>query len=225
MTTGIKPIFFNTEAKTKIYHTLKERTMRFIQHTLIGFFILMVASVAIAKDKKAEQQMDPQAMMDMYKKLATPGEPHKLFASLAGSWTTKTKEWMEPGKPPMETTGSAKMKMLLDGRFLQQEFTGQMMGQPFSGIGIDGYDNIRKKYVTAWMDSMGTGFFMMEGTASADGKTITLTGQHPEPGGGNMTHRAIWKIVDNNNQTFDMYGAHHGGKEMKMMEITYTRKP
>jgi hypothetical protein len=225
MTTGIKPIFFNTEAKTKIYHTLKERTMRFIQHTLIGFFILMVASVAIAKDKKAEQHMDPQAMMDMYKKLATPGEPHKLFASLAGSWTTKTKEWMEPGKPPMETTGSAKMKMLLDGRFLQQEFTGQMMGQPFSGIGIDGYDNIRKKYVTAWMDSMGTGFFMMEGTASADGKTITLTGQHPEPGGGNMTHRAIWKIVDNNNQTFDMYGAHHGGKEMKMMEITYTRKP
>jgi Protein of unknown function (DUF1579) len=225
MTTGIKPIFFNTEAKTKIYHTLKERTMRFIQHTLIGFFILMVASVAFAKDKKAEKHMDPQAMMDMYKKLATPGEPHKLFASLAGSWTTKTKEWMEPSKPPMETTGSAEMKMLLDGRFLQQEFTGQMMGQPFSGIGIDGYDNIRKKYVTAWMDSMGTGFFMMEGTASADGKTITLTGQHPEPGGGNMTHRAIWKIVDSNNQTFDMYGAHHGGKEMKMMEITYTRKP
>jgi hypothetical protein len=40
-----------------------------------------------------------------------------------------------------------------------------------------------------------------------------------------MTHRAVWKIVDNNNQTFDMYGAHHGGKETKMMEIVYTRKP
>jgi hypothetical protein len=39
-----------------------------------------------------------------------------------------------------------------------------------------------------------------------------------------MTHRAVWKIVDSNTQTFDMYGAHHGGKEMKMMEITYTRK-
>jgi len=40
-----------------------------------------------------------------------------------------------------------------------------------------------------------------------------------------MTHRAVWKIVDNNNQTFDMYGAHQGGKETKMLEITYTRKP
>ena len=117
------------------------------------------------------------------------------------------------------------MKMLLDGRFLYQEFNAQMMGQPFSGIGIDGYDNITKKYVTAWIDTMGTGIFMMEGTANADGKTITLKGSHPEPGGGKMTHRAVWKIADSNTQTFDMYGTHHHGKEMKMMEITYTRKP
>ncbi len=224
MSTNIKPIPFNNGTRTATHHTLKGKTMRFIQHTLTGFFILLAASFAIAKDKKVEQPMDPQAMMDLYTKLATPGEPHKLFASLAGSWITKTKEWMEPGKPPTETTGSAEMKMLLDGRFLYQEFTGQMMGQAFSGIGIDAYDNIRKKYVTVWMDTMGTGFFMMEGTASADGKIITLTGQHPEPGGGNMTHRAIWKIVDSNTQTFDMYGAHHGGKEMKIMEITYARK-
>ncbi|MGZ8241654.1 MAG: DUF1579 domain-containing protein [Methylobacter sp.] len=199
--------------------------MRFIKHTLTGFLILLVASVAIAKEKKVEQHMDPQAMMELYTKLAEPGEPHKLFASLAGSWTTKTREWVEPNKPPTESTGSAEMKMLLDGRFLQQEFTGNMMGKPYSGVGISAYDNLRKRYVSTWMDTMSTGIFIMEGTGSADGKTITLTGKHAEPGGGQMTHRAIWKIIDNNNQTFDMYGAHHGGKEMKMMEITYTRKP
>ncbi|MDD5579780.1 MAG: DUF1579 domain-containing protein [Methylobacter sp.] len=199
--------------------------MRFIKHTLTGFLILLAASVAIAKEKKVEQHMDPQAMMELYSKLAEPGEPHKLFASLAGSWTTKTTEWMEPNKPPMESTGSVEMKMLLDGRFLQQEFTGSMMGKPYSGIGVSAYDNLRKRYVSTWMDTMSTGIFIMEGTGSADGKTITLAGKHAEPGGGQMTHRAIWKIIDNNNQTFDMYGAHHGGKEMKMMEIIYTRKP
>jgi hypothetical protein len=198
--------------------------MCYLKFTLTSLCVVLMASVAVATDKKAEKPMDPQAMMEVYAKLAQPSEPHKLFASLAGSWTTKTKEWMEPGKPPTESTGTAEMKMLLDGRFLQQEFTGQMMGQPFSGIGIDAYDNLRKKYVTAWINTMGTGIFMMEGTASADGKTITLKGQHAEPGGGYMTHRAIWKIVDSNTQTFDMYGAHHGGKEMKMLEIMYTRK-
>lgn len=196
--------------------------LRFVPFTCLALLIL--ASPVMAKEKKQDKQIDPQAMMEVWKQLAMPGEPHKLFASLAGSWTTTTKEWMEPGKPPIESTGTAEMKMLLDGRFLYQEYNAQMMGQPFSGIGIDAYDNMTKKYVTAWIDTMGTGIFMMEGTASADGKTITLKGSHPEPGGGKMTHRAVWKIVDNDTQTFDMYGAHHGGKEMKVLEITYNRK-
>ncbi|MGZ8183606.1 MAG: DUF1579 domain-containing protein [Methylobacter sp.] len=198
--------------------------MRYLQLTLMSLCIMLAASVAMAKGKKAEKAMDPQAMMEVYTKLAAPGEQHKQLASLAGSWTTKTKEWMEPNKPPVESTGSAEMKILLDGRFLQQELTGQMMGQPFSGIEITAYDNLLKRYVTSWMSTMGTGIFTMEGTASTDGKTITLKGQHAEPGGGYMKHRAIWKIVDSNTQTFDMYGAHPGEKEWKMMEMTYTRK-
>ena len=116
------------------------------------------------------------------------------------------------------------MKMVLDGRFLQQEFSGDMMGHPYSGIGISGYDNLRKRYVSTWIDTMGTGVFVMDGTGSADGKTITLKGQHAELGGGQMSHRAIWKLVDANTQIFEMYGTHGHGKEMKMMEITYTRK-
>jgi hypothetical protein len=199
--------------------------MRLRDLILVALCVVLMNSVALAKDKKSDKPMDQQAMMEVWKQLATPGEPHKLFATLAGSWTTTTKEWMEPGKPPTESTGTAEMKMLLDGRFLYQEYNAQMMGQPFSGVGIDAYDNMTKKYMTAWIDTMGTGIFMMEGTASADGKTITLKGSHPEPGGGKMTHRAVWKIVDNDTQTFGMYGAHHGGKEMKVLEITYTRKP
>lgn len=39
-----------------------------------------------------------------------------------------------------------------------------------------------------------------------------------------MTHRAVWKFVDTNTQLFEMYGSRGRGKEMKMMEITYTRK-
>jgi hypothetical protein len=199
--------------------------MRLTQLALTSLCVVLTVSVAMAKDKKPEKQMDMQAVMDTYAKLATPGDPHKQFASLTGSWTTKTKEWMEPDKPPMESAGTCDFKMLLDGRFLQQEFTSEMMGQPFSGVGISAYDNLRKRYVTAWIDTMGTSIFMMEGTASADGKTITLRGQHDEPGGGHMTHRAVWKIVDSNTQSFDMYGTHKHGKEMKMLEIAYTRKP
>lgn len=198
--------------------------MRFLSLTVATLCVTLMVSPVLAKEKKHEKPMDEKAMMELWKQAATPGAPHKLFASLAGTWTTTAKEWMEPGKPPMESTGTADMKMLLDGRFLYQEFNGQMMGQPFSGVGIDAYDNMTKKYTTAWMDSMGTGIFIMEGTASADGRTITLKGSHPEPGGGRMSHRAVWTIRDADNQTFEMYGSHGHGKETKMLEIIYTRQ-
>ncbi|MFZ1556339.1 MAG: DUF1579 family protein, partial [Nitrospira sp.] len=114
--------------------------MRYITVTLVALALVMTASLGEAKEKKHDKQMDPQAMMELWQKLAQPGEPHKAFAGLAGTWTTTTKEWMEPGKPPTEASGTADMKMLLGGRFLYQEFNSQMMGQPFSGIGIDAYD-------------------------------------------------------------------------------------
>jgi hypothetical protein len=198
--------------------------MRLTLITLTSICLVMSASLVTAKEKKPQKQMDPQAMMEVYKKLATPGEPHKVFASLAGSWTTQTKEWMEPGKPPMESTGSCEEKVLLDGRFLQQECTGEMMGQPYTGIGVTGYDNHTKKYVSTWMDSMGTGIFVMEGTGSPDGKTVKLKGGHQDPIEGTMKHHAVWKIVDANTQVFELWGSGKHTKDMKMMEITYTRK-
>lgn len=199
--------------------------MRSLLIVLCVFALTLNLSIVNGKEQKHTQHMDENALMELYQKLATPGEPHKLFASLEGSWTTKTKEWMDPTKPPFESEGTVEMKMLLEGRYLQQEFHGTMMGQPFTGISINAYDNMTKRYVTTWMSTTGTGIFMMDGSASNDGKTITLSGKHPEPGGGFMIHRAVWKIIDSNNQTFEMYGAHHGSKEMKHMEIVYNRKP
>ena len=76
--------------------------MRMFSLLTITLCTLLTVSPALAKDKKTGKQMDQQAMMELWQKLAQPGEPHKLFADIAGSYTTHTKEWMEPGKPPME---------------------------------------------------------------------------------------------------------------------------
>jgi len=179
----------------------------------------MATSVGNQEGKK-----DMQAMMDVYKKLGTPGVPHKLLASMAGSWTVKIKSWCEPDKPPMESTGACEQKMVLGGRFLHQEFTGEMMGSPFTGIGLNGYDNHTKKYVSTWMDSMGTAILFFEGTASADGKTITQESRYDDPVKGPMKWRSVTRILDDNTHVFEMYGTDKSGKEEKMMEITYTRK-
>lgn len=199
--------------------------MHYVFMTVMFLYLIVSTSLGEAKEQGHGKGMDLQAMMEAYQKAAIPGAPHQQLAKLAGSWSTQTKEWMEPNKPPRESKGTCEMKVLLGGRFLQQECQGNMMGHPYNGIGTTGYDNIGKKYVSTWIDSMATGIFKMEGIASANGKTITLLGAHEAPGGGEMQHRAVWTILDNNNQAFVMYGTHQGGAEMKMMEITYTRKP
>ncbi|WHZ25806.1 MAG: hypothetical protein OJF51_000601 [Nitrospira sp.] len=197
--------------------------MRFSLTTLLCLFILAVGSPVSAKNQQPKKP-DPQTMMETYKKLATPGEQHKKLAELEGTWITQTKHWMEPGKPPEETAGTCEMHMMLDGRFLRQECTGEMMGQPFTGIEVTGYDNYTKKYVTTWKSTMGTGLFVMHGTGSTDGKTITLKGDHSDPFQGVMKHRAVWKVSDSNTQLFEMYHVGKDGKEMKGMEIRYERK-
>ena len=173
---------------------------------------------------KKDDKMGMQAMMEMYRKLGTPGAPHKFLAKMEGSWNAKTKIWPEHGKPPIESSGTSEQKMLFGGRFLQQEFTGEMMGSPFTGIGITGYDNGSNKYVSTWMDSTGTGILYFEGTAGTDGKTFTQENRHNDPVRGPMTYRSVTRIVDEDTHVFEMYSTIAKGKEEKTMEITYTRK-
>src|SRR4030042_701923 len=176
------------------------------------------------KEKGQEAKKDTQAMMEVYTKLAIPGAPHKVLASLAGTWITKTRGWMDPDKPPMEGTGTCEHKMLLEGRFLLQKYTGEMMGSPFTGINLIGYDNHTKKYVSTWIDSMSTGIYYFEGTASANGKTITQACSYDDPVRGPMVWRSVTKIVNDNTLKYEMYMTPKGGKEEKMMEMTVSRK-
>lgn len=173
---------------------------------------------------KREGKMDMQAMMEVYRKVGTPGDPHMLLASLEGSWNTRTRSWTEPDKPPVETTGTCEQKMLLDGRYLQQVYTGEMMGQPFTGIYLIGYDNHTKKYVSTWIDSMSTNISYFEGTASADGKIITQESNYDDPIKGPSIWRIVTRIKDDNALEYEMYLTPKGGKEEKMMELTVVRK-
>ncbi len=180
--------------------------------------------MALAQRKIQEEKPDFQAVMEVYQKLGTPGAPHKALGSMAGTWNAKMRSWMDPGQPPVESTGVSETKMIFGGRFLQMDYEGDMMGRPFTGLGVTGYDNHTKKYVSTWIDSMGTAIFFFEGTGSTDGKTITQKCRYDDPIKGPMTWRSVTTIVDENTHLFEMYGTDKSGKEEKMMEITYTRK-
>ena len=89
---------------------------------------------------------------------------------------------------------------------------------------LTGYDNMMKKYVSSWIDNMGTGIVMSEGSVDAAHKLFTFHSMVNDPMTGKPGKvKMVSKVVDDNRHVFSYYGD-QGGKEMLQMEITYLRK-
>jgi hypothetical protein len=195
---------------------------------LVCVVVGLWAAPALAQDKKAggkKGEPDMAAMMQAWQKYATPGEAHQALKQLAGSWTCSVKMWMAPGAPAQESPATEDAKMIMGDRYVLETVKGSFGGMPFEGSGVMGYDNLKKKYVGAWIDNMGTGIMTSEGTYDAAKKTFTMESQGMDPMTGKATKsRAILRIESDAKLVHEMYQKGPGGKEFKAMEITYTRK-
>ena len=195
-----------------------------------GFLaVLFAAGIAAAEEKKAAATkpappMDPKAAMEAMQKAATPGEAHKKLEATVGTFDTKVKMWMDPSQPPQESTGTAENTWVLGNRWVQTKYEGTFMGQPFSGIGYTGYDNVAKKYVGTWMDTASTGVMTSTGTMKGNVMSSTATMSDPMSG---KTVRSMVRttVTDNDHHTMEMWDTLPNGKKVKVMEIAYTRKP
>ena len=54
---------------------------------------------------------------------------------------------------------------------------GKMKDMQFKGMAVEGYDNVKKKFVSSWIDNMGTGIQFSEGTYDPASKTFTYTSE------------------------------------------------
>jgi hypothetical protein len=189
---------------------------------------LLVAGAAGAQDAKpGEKPMsaEQKAAMEAWEKFATPGEGHKSLAGMVGTWDAEVTTWMEPGAPPTKSKGTSENRMTLGGRWVEQRFKSEMMGQPFEGVGYTGYDNLKKKYIGTWMDTMSTSVMMSEGTWDAAGKVMTSTSTMDDPMTGKAsTVKMTTTIVTPDHHMFEMWGPGPDGKVAKQMQIDYRKR-
>ena len=187
--------------------------------------LALPALPALSQDKPKEAPAMSNADMEAMMKAMSPGEHQKKLARMAGDWTFTNRAWMEPGKPPMETTGTMHAELLMGGRYVEHTWKGSFMGMPFEGRGTDAYDNIGKQYVSSWVDNMGTGIMYQTGSCDDAVKVCTYTGEVWDPmSGKKSTTKSVITWIDDNNFKNEMYGPGPDGKEAKMMEIVAKRK-
>ena len=164
------------------------------------------------------------AMMEAYQKAGTPGLAHAGLAATVGDYTVAIKSWSAPGAPASESTGTASRKLMLGGRVVSEELQSSMHGQPYSGYGLTGFDNVTGKYWTTWNDSMTTGLTTGTGTCDAQAR-CTFSAHWDDPVSKQpVTARISIRWTSPSVEIFEMFGPGPDGKEMKMMEMVYTRK-
>ena len=116
-----------------------------------------------------------------------PTQEHSWLQKFTGEWRTESKGTMGPDQPPMQCSGKLSSRKL--GEFwIVNEMKGEMSGAPMTGIQTIGYDEVKKKYVGTWVDSMTAFIWQYEGSVDSSGKVLTLDADGPNfMGDGKLT--------------------------------------
>jgi hypothetical protein len=173
---------------------------------------LVLAVVLSAAGARAQEGMP----------MPKPGPEHEVLKKDVGTWDATVEMLMPPGAPP--STGTEVTTLGPGGLWVITDFQSQMMGAPFQGHGVGGWDPAKKKYVGAWVDSMSTAVFVTESTYDAASRSMTGTLEGPGPDGQPMKMKAVTQYKDDDTRVFTMYMPGPDGKEAPSMRITYKRR-
>ena len=157
--------------------------------------------------------------------LPKPGKEHDFLKRFEGTWNLVAKFQPAPGAAVCEGRGEERNVLGCGGLWLIIDSKSEMMGAPFHGHALMGYDTDKKKYVGVFVDNTSSSLFLFEGTLDASGKVCTTSGEGKDPMTGKMVRYTLvyeTKDADTNQLTFKIPGP--DGKEFSMGVITYTRK-
>jgi hypothetical protein len=182
--------------------------------------IALAAGPAFAQapaDKPKTDKTDKAAPAAGEMPQAKPGPEHEILKKSVGTWDATVEE-MAPGAPPKTSKGTETAK-LVGGLWLVSDFKSEMMGQPFEGHAVGGYDPSKKKYVGTWVDSMSASQWTSEGTLDPATKTMTDWMEGVGHDGKPTKMKAVTQWKDDDTRVFTMYMG-----ETPTMKITYKRR-
>ena len=201
---------------------------------IISIVLALITIPALAQNK-----IDSTAIKDEMRKqrieLSKTGKNHKLLANFIGRWAFTGKHFLSDTtlKPLVEFNGFQEVKATLDERFFIFERTGGKLVMPWSNgqeitakeMNIEGYDNIKKKFVTASIGNhWETGIYTTEGTYDSTTQTFTYDGEYASASASGKMRKIhmLIKIIDNDHYKAVRYNI-IDGQVMGITKINFKR--
>jgi len=179
-----------------------------------GRTLLMIIATGLAVQLAAAQEGPP---------VVKPGPEHEILDRDAGSWDA-TVEIMVPNAPPAVSKGTETNAWGPGGLWLITDFKSEMMGQPFQGHGVTGYDPAKKKYVGTWVDSMTSSLSISESTYDKATSSMVGWSEAPDLTGKMVRTTGVTEYKDPDTRIFTMSAPGPDGKHNPTMRITYKRR-
>ena len=154
----------------------------------------------------------------------TSGSPHHFLSGLAGSWTGKSRLWLEPDKLTDESPVLGTITLVLEGRFAIYLYQGSIEGEVQHGMFTFGYNTITDQYEASWVDSFHNNTAIMFCTGNATESGFFVLGSYPDPNGGpDWGWRTEVELVDVDHILITAYNISPEGDEAKATEARLTR--
>jgi hypothetical protein len=120
--------------------------------------------------------------------------------------------------------GKSTFKMECGGLWCERDLKSDLGGLALHTKGVDGYDPVKKKYVSVQFDSMTTVPTLLEGNYDESMIVLTQTGEARDFKGAPEQVKHVTKHIDDDTVTVEVYRIYPDGKERKMVTIEYTRR-
>ena len=150
---------------------------------------------------------------------------HQELATMVGTWRVTARFWANPAAPPETSEATAVRSMTQGGRVLEEVYTSMIMGQPFEGRGLTGYDRLTGQYWSVWIDNMNDGASVTYGGFNETDDAIVMEGEVPSLMMGRVMPVRIEFQMDGPDRTVHaFFTPDPSGTMVQYMELVYERE-
>lgn len=192
---------------------------------LLGFLAAFATLRSSVRAEDDDSLLEKIRVIAAYSQAATPGEEHEKLCEFVGDWSFEATTFLGP--KPETSAGTARFESILGGRYVVQTTRGKMLGQPFDGFALNGFDNVTREYFIFWADSWSTNVYEMRGLRPKQGEPLVLAGQARDalsPEG--RPWRMVQSWIENDEFRLEIFDTlERDGKptEVKAAELVYRR--
>jgi hypothetical protein len=148
---------------------------------------------------------------------------HARLTAMCGAWDVEMTFWFQPGAPGVTTKGTATIRPLFDGLFVEEKIEGALNGTPFTTMAWTGFNTSTHQYEATRIASTNTMRIAEAGGYDDKTKQFELNADYPLAGD-TWHQRTVIQVASADTMMAASYLRFGQVPEWKGVEIKYARR-